>query len=83
MQSKNDIIQEIEKLPESLPQRCKSRGCCRSKASEGAAVVYYRKPLATKDMRDARLSRRVKNIQFFKILEFIWGRFQIFKSNFS
>ena len=47
---------------ESKPQRCKSRECCRSKASEGEAVVYYRKPLATKDMRYARLSRRVKNM---------------------
>ena len=28
----------------------------------GDAVVYYRKPLATKDMRSARLSRRVKKM---------------------
>ncbi len=44
------------------PHRSKSRGCCRSKTSEGAAVVYYRKPSATKDIRYIRLSRRVKNM---------------------
>jgi len=50
------------KSGDNLPQRCKSRGCCRSKTSEGAAIVYYRKPLATKDMPYTRLSRRVKNM---------------------
>jgi hypothetical protein len=39
-----------------------SRGCPRSKASEGEAVVVYREPSATKEMGYHRLSRRVNKI---------------------
>ncbi len=59
------------------PQRCKSRECRSSKASKGEAVVYYRKPLATTEMRYARLSRRVKNMTtLILILDFTIGLFQ-------
>jgi hypothetical protein len=39
-----------------------SRGCPRSKATGGEAVVGYRKPPATKEMGYPRLSRRVNKI---------------------
>jgi hypothetical protein len=44
--------------------RCKSSGCRKSKASKGDAVVNYRKPLATKELRYHGLSRRVKNMPY-------------------
>ncbi len=40
----------------SIPQCCKSRGCCRSKVSGGEAVVSYREPPATREMRCHGLS---------------------------
>jgi len=53
-----------------LPCCCKSRGCLRSKASKGEAVVFYGKPLATKEMGHLQLSLRVKNMtNFFFVLE--------------
>ena len=39
-----------------------NRGCPRSKASEGEAVVAYREPSVTKEMVCHRLSRRVIKI---------------------
>jgi hypothetical protein len=39
-----------------------SRGCARSKATEGEAVVAYRDPSATKEMGYHRLSHRVNKI---------------------
>ncbi len=37
-------------------------GCRKSKASQGEAVVGYREPLATQEMRYHRLSHRIKNM---------------------
>jgi hypothetical protein len=39
-----------------------SRGCTRSKATEGEAVVIYCEPSATKEMGYHRLFRRVNKI---------------------
>jgi predicted DNA-binding transcriptional regulator YafY len=44
------------------PCYCKSSECRKSKASKGDAVVIYRKPLATKELRYYGLSPRVKNM---------------------
>ena len=41
------------------PKLSENRGCPRSKASGGEAVVCYREPSATKEMGCHRLSRRV------------------------
>jgi len=48
----------------SKPYRCKSSGCRKSKASKGDAVVNYREPLATKELRYHGLSRRFKNMAY-------------------
>jgi hypothetical protein len=40
-----------------------TRGCPRSKASKGEAVVGYRESLATKEMGYHRLSRRVNKMK--------------------
>ena len=47
-------------------QLSKSRGCLRSKASKGEAVVSYCEPLATKEMGYHRLSWRVNKMMNFK-----------------
>jgi hypothetical protein len=47
---------------QTILYRCKSSGCRKSKASKGDAVVNYREPLATKELRYHGLSRRVKNL---------------------
>jgi len=44
--------------------RCKISGCRKSKASKGDAVVNYREPLATKELRYHGLSLRVKNLPY-------------------
>ena len=46
----------------TIPQLSEIRGCPRSKATEGEAVVVYREPSATKEMGYHRLSRRVNKI---------------------
>ena len=55
-------VQRSWTLLDCLRQRCKSRRCCRSKTSAGAAVVYYRKPAVTRDTWYTRIARRVKNM---------------------
>jgi len=44
------------------PQLIESRGCPRSKATEGEAVVDYREHSATKEMGYHRLSQRVNKM---------------------
>jgi len=58
------------------PYRCKSSGCRKSKASKGDAVINYREPLATKELRYHGLSEGLKiclTKRFF--LEFTLGLF--------
>jgi hypothetical protein len=59
----------------SIPCRCKSSGCRKSKASKGDAVVNYCKPLATKELWYHGLSRKVKNMPCETFFSGIHARF--------
>ena len=66
--------------PFIIPHRCKSWWCCRSETSKGDAVINYREPLVTKEMRYPQLSWRVKNMTIFiPFLDATTDRFQKLK----
>jgi hypothetical protein len=64
MIDKTKIVDTVinERLKKLTPQLCESRGCPRSKASKGEAVVNDCEPLATPEMGYDRLSRRVNKM---------------------